>query len=299
MSAIFNKIIAFFLSILAFFGLYKPPVENLNYKVYSNVSYGEKAAEKMDMYIPNSIKEGDELCAFIYVHGGSWQYGDKSEGKDYCSYISKNGIPAVTMNYSLYSEKNKVSAFDMLDEITMCINELKRLTEENGCKLSKIALMGSSAGAHLTSLYAYSRYEECPVPIAFIAEMSGPFDFHEETWEGTSYTGSIADVTSMLAGTKITEDNREDVINSVSPLYFVDKDSVPTLLAYGEKDELVPCRSSKLLLSKLTAAGVTCDAVAFPNSGHSLGADSDCSKEFANRVIDYINTYFNASVEKL
>lgn len=291
MAAIFNKITAFFLAILTFLGLYTPAKTGVK-----TFRYGKTSSQKVDIFYPSGVSEGDDLCLFLYVHGGAWTGGDKSEGKGYCAAVAKEGVLAASMNYTLITEKNKVNAFDMLDEITICIGYMMKFAEKNGYTLSKIALMGYSAGAHLTSLYAYSRADECPLPISFIIEKSGPFDFRDEYWKDSTARDQMTQIIGMLSGEAVTAENREELIRRISPISYVTKDSVPTIMAYGMKDELVLYANSTNLASALQNAGVKYEAVAFPNSGHDVSSDAAELQKLNNFLIEYLNTYFGTDI---
>ncbi|HEY2786539.1 MAG TPA: alpha/beta hydrolase [Fimbriiglobus sp.] len=84
-----------------------------------------------------------------------------------------------------------------------------------------------------------------------------PFDFHEFK-DG--------------AFERITDPERVKAINrAISPVYLVSKDSAPTLLIHGDKDDLVPLQQSELMIAKLKEAGVPCKLVIKKGGGHGWG----------------------------
>ena len=180
----------------------------------------------------------------------------------------------------------------MLDEITACIGAIKEKLEAEGYQTSKIALSGISAGGHLALLYAYSRAEESPIPIAFVFEFVGPTDFCERTLGAKDSAGIL----SFIAGKKIKPEyvNKPKVkklAESLSPVSFVTEKSVPTIYAYGGKDWLVKLCHRDALTQALEKNGVPHVCVDFPNSDHGMSNDPDKLEEFNKAVMSYFDTY--------
>ncbi|MDR1805432.1 MAG: alpha/beta hydrolase, partial [Clostridium sp.] len=141
---------------------------------YSDMSYGEKSAQKMDVYLPEDINERREpYDVMIFLHGGFWCSGDKSSYSGFCATYAAQGYACVTMNYQLLSQyafigtDNGVRCQNMLDDMTAAITAIKNLLESNGRQVDKLALRGYSAGGHLSATYAYTCADISPIPIAF------------------------------------------------------------------------------------------------------------------------------------
>ena len=98
-----EKIVAFFMSIVAFFsnlfGL--GAVELKNYTVYFDCAYGSEERQVMDLYIPKNYTGDAGLMLFI--HGGAWIAGDKeayeSAARDVCNNYGSNGIATVSYTH--------------------------------------------------------------------------------------------------------------------------------------------------------------------------------------------------------
>lgn len=265
------KIISLVISIFIMLGafLYSlTPIFDMRSEILSDVSYGESGDEKMDVYIPKKAKNRRECGAIIYIHGGSWSGGDKAEGDMYCRALASLGYVTATVNYTLYNAENEstLTADVMLDEIDAAIAHLKTILNERGIALSGVATVGYSAGAHLAMLYAYSRADTAPVPVRFTASMVGPADFSEEIWGETGIA-----LAQRLSGIRITDaQSREAAMSAASPVAYITDRSVPTLLAYGGRDELVDSENGASVKEALDSACVRCDYVLFPHSGHGL-----------------------------
>ncbi|MCI1667622.1 MAG: alpha/beta hydrolase, partial [Olsenella sp.] len=71
---------------------------------------------------------------------------------------------------------------------------------------------------------------------------------------------------------------------------WVGPESVPTIMAYGEKDKVAPFLSSVRLDAALTAAGVGHEYFVLPHSGHGL-QDDDLFGQYMEAADRYLDTY--------
>ena len=91
---------------------------------------------------------------------------------------------------------------------------------------------------------------------------------------------------------KLCED--EDIIaalDSVSPATYVTSATVPTIIAHGNADDIVPYSNAVTLDNALTAAGVEHTFITYKNTGHGLDNDSSAASLYEATLIDYANRY--------
>lgn len=55
---------------------------------------------ELDYYPAATDSNGGELL--IYVHGGGFSGGSRAEGRDYCNFLSQNGVACASITYTLY-----------------------------------------------------------------------------------------------------------------------------------------------------------------------------------------------------
>jgi acetyl esterase/lipase len=68
---------------------------------------------------------------------------------------------------------------------------------------------------------------------------------------------------------RITDkDEIRNIKRKISPIYHVTKESAPTLIIHGDKDELVPIQQSELILAKFEELGVPARLVVKEGAGH-------------------------------
>ena len=291
-----ERIVAFFMSIIAFFtGLFGMGGETKSYQ-YRNLSYGSHERQVLDLNIP---KDNDgEIGLVLFIHGGAWITGDKEGYKSGVKAAAETyGFAGASINYRYISED--VDIHDVLDDIDLALRCIKQKGEENGVKINKVLLTGDSAGAHLSLLYAYSRAQNAAIKPAAVVSNSGPSDLTDEKFYINNAMGDeefVSLLFSYASGQKFEYADRNSAkaaLEKVSPLFYVSENSVPTVINHGMKDSIVPYSNAVSLDAKLTQYGVTHVLNSYPNSDHDLGSDEANKKVANDLLIEYCNTYLN------
>ena len=290
----FEKIVGIVLAILTFVSstfLGGTP----KYEVFSNIAYSTASERNvMDIYVPAEAYEKEENGCILFIHGGSWSSGSKDEMLGECVALANEGYIAATMSYTLITDDNTdtYSVMTVLDEISLAIEAIKRFSEEKGLNITKMATSGYSAGAHLSMLYSYSRADESAIPLAFAANKVGPSDFTTEAWGEAGPR-----IAQMLAGTEISnqymqEGKEKELIELVSPVYYINENSIPSLLAYGGKDQTVPIGNAESVKKAFEESGAVYDYILFPFSDHILIFTPLSSLRYNIKLTEYCDKYF-------
>ena len=288
-----EKIVAFFMSIITFFmSLFG--LGSINSYEYRDVEYGTHERQVLDLNIP---KETDgEIGLVLFIHGGAWIAGDKSSYENGVrSAADTYGYAAASINYRYISDT--VSFADILDDIDAALARIKEIGIENGVNINKVLLTGDSAGGHLSLLYAYSRAETTPITPAAVVSNSGPTDLYDNNFYINNALGDaevLAGLFSDGCGKEFTYAERESVkqeLMEASPVYYVNENTVPTVINHGMKDSIVPFSNAQTLDAKLTEYNVTHYFNAYPNSDHDLGADKENKDIASSLLIEYCKTY--------
>ncbi|MFH1509361.1 MAG: alpha/beta hydrolase [bacterium] len=113
--------------------------------IEKDISYGEEKLQKLDIY----PSEKDNSSVVIYVHGGGWAIGDKSNHAKKGEVFSNAGYTFVALNYRLSPEiTHPVHVQDVAKGFKWVYENI----ESYGGDKDKIFLIGHSAGAHLVAL---------------------------------------------------------------------------------------------------------------------------------------------------
>ena len=297
----FNKIIAWFLSILAFFGINLGGNETDAYNKYADIAYGAGKYEVMDIYVPSSAEKRDYNGAFLFLHGGSWTSGDKAdlENSGYLSLLD-DGYILVFMNYTLYNtatDFGKVTAFTLRDEVGTAIAKLKEFSDEKGLNITKLCTSGVSAGGHISLLYTYTQAKSSPIEIVFTANRVAPADFSLENWSSVYGDVFTAGLLSELVGQVVSVEQMkngeaDELIASVSPARLLNSDCVPSIAGYGLQDTVVPTGNASAMKKALEESGIEYTYIEYPNSNHLLQQDADSTAKYDKAVKDYALRYF-------
>lgn len=135
-----------------------PPPRKPLPEVEKDVPYGTHDLQKLDIYRPPGMFEGDTAPTIDMTHGGGWQNdkGDKANDgvitnkRDH--YLAL-GYVVVSGNYRLWTETNGITPADEADDVARKFAFVSTLY---GVDCNKITLMGHSAGGNLVAQVAVS-----------------------------------------------------------------------------------------------------------------------------------------------
>ena len=210
---------------------------------YKTVTYNTDKAVPLAMdYYPAAL-DGKRPCVIV-VHGGSWSSGDSKQLPELNSYLAAEGYNVAAINYRM-APKYQTPA--PVEDIRQVIAYLKNHAEELKIDVTKLVLLGRSAGAQIALLSAYTQKEP---GLRGVVDFYGPADM---VW---GY--SIPSNPLIMDSRKVMENYIGGSYPQVpkkylacSPLEFVDSTSVPTLIIHGNNDVLVAPEHSRRLNKKL------------------------------------------------
>ena len=287
MQATLNFILSIVVTLTSLFGLLGE-----KYEVFKDIRYGEAERDLVNIYVPENAYDRDYNGCILYIHGGSWQGGEKEHMSSHCKRMAMKGYVTATMSYSLCNDDNfgEVTAYTMVDEVGMCIQAIKDFSDEHELNITTVATSVYSAGGHISMLYAYAHADECPLELAFTANRVGPSDLSKEVW------GSYG-LASRLTGVRITDEMIENgeaarLAADISPVTYVTKDSVPSLFCYAGLDPLVIAGNRESLLKVMRESGAVYTYVFYPLSAHGLLLDPWSEVIYYQHLYDYCETYF-------
>lgn len=264
------------------------------YEFLTDLRYGEAERNILDLCIP---KKNAHKGLIFYIHGGGWIAGDKDGYRDSLKHYACEGYVSASLNYR-YANKNDVTGFQILEDITNALTLVKSTASSYGIELDSALLTGPSAGGHLSLLYAYACQESAPIKPTCVVSYSGPTDFTDPSYYDTnavSYNG-LMEIISDVTGESISSTNYKeysDLLLSLSPIYYVNSLTVPTVICHGTSDDIIPYSNAVLLDDALTKASVEHEFVTYKNAGHGLETDSKAQKRADKLFESYIEKYLN------
>ena len=215
----------------------------------------EDVAQTYDLYLPGNIGEIEQAAPFyLFVHGGSWKHGSKAGRAKMFAEMADQGFVVTSMNYVLCNAKRggAHTFAEMLADIDAMVSHLPSLAKAVGISIPRIAIGGSSAGGHLSLLYAYDGANPSvlglglkhTVPVACVFSDCGPSDiaspeFMVAVQDYKMRRGKFTDCYEWLCVLAGGQYGQEDIRVTVerlakhSPITLVNEKCPPTICLYG------------------------------------------------------------------
>lgn len=230
-------------------------------KTELNIAYGTDAKQTIDAYLPAG-RTSSKTKVIIFVHGGGWSGGDKSEMTPYVDTLKKR-LPdwaVFNINYRLATGAPNLFPTQELD-VKAAIEFIYNKRTEYGIS-DKFVLLGASAGGHLSCLNAY-KYTS-PVKIKAVVDFFGPTDLVDMYNNPANFLVPFL-LAGVVGGTPATV---PALYAESNPLNYINAQSPPTIILHGGVDILVSPSQSVLLKNKLTSFGVINQYVFYPTENH-------------------------------
>jgi acetyl esterase/lipase len=126
-------------------------VQTLKDLAYHEGDDADPIKHKLDLYVP---KDAKDYPTVVFVHGGAWVFGDKSQLGIYSSIgksLARQGIAAAVVNYRL---SPKVQHPEHVKDVARAFAWTHQNIAKHGGNAEKLFVCGHSAGGHLTALLA-------------------------------------------------------------------------------------------------------------------------------------------------
>ena len=254
-------------------------------KTSIDVAYASSSPQqKMDVYLPAN-RSTSTTYTVIMVHGGSWSAGDKT---DFDTYIPN--LKPLLGNYAIFNinyrlaNGSSVLLQQQIDDINTAIDFITGKANEYTINTSKMALMGASAGAHLTLLKAFRFNTDGRIKA--VVDLFGPTDM---AWMYNSHpqpTFTQPIIVNVVGGTPTTN---ATAYTNASPINFTTATVPPTIIFHGTVDPIVPISESQKLQTKLQTMGVTNQYVVYTGEGHGWVGNN--LTDTYNKSVNFIKNY--------
>jgi acetyl esterase/lipase len=272
-----------------------PPYLNKLGTVEKNVDYSHADIInlKLDVYYP--LTANWPVPAVIYLHGGAWIQGDKSDAASSpeVSELIKRGFLVASVNYGLAPD---YTILEQEANVKCAVRFLRANASYFGLDASRVGAMGASAGGHLVSLLGTAdKSAGMDSAGGFLDQSSrvrGVVDFYGPADLRALFSNYPTVVLQELLG---TSDAKSAVFDKVSPLTYISADDPPFLILHGDKDNVVPLSQSQTLYQKLLTAGVQATLVEVQNGDHGFspvgGVLSPTRAEITGNVAAFFETH--------
>ena len=286
---------------------------------FKDIPYGPDACQKLDMACGKK-----DVHAIVYIHGGAYFKGNKSQYPSFLAGFSENNLIA-SINYRVITVDNAVRLDDILSDVNQALTKILKLSSENGINVKDFILIGHSAGGHIALLCGFDYFKNDErIKIAACVSLAGPADFSDDigwssmamwgsdlkerlgffSWMGTRLTGNSIELTQPNWTKQKNYAKFKKHIEDISPVTYVSKMKKlpPTLLVHGRRDDQVPYSNAVRLKAALRDASVPHKLITPGVGDHLLGGQVISENEpvlyedqsWVNDAMDWMKAYLSA-----
>ena len=234
--------------------------------VSKDILYGDEPLQDLDIYYPKPLAQAmktnttikQEYPMVVFVHGGSWESGNKEEYAFVGQSLAQAGYVTAVINYRKAPEHVYP---DYVEDTAQAIAWSYKNAKRFHANPERFAVVGHSAGA-FNAVAAIANedflkpYGIKPTDISAVIGIAGPYSYDFRKF--SSVTAFAADATP----------------DEVMPDRQIKGAQPPYLLLTAEKDKVVYATNTIKMTQALKAAGVTVQTSEIKGASHatSIGA---------------------------
>jgi acetyl esterase/lipase len=219
-------------------------------------AYGpEGQSQTLDVYVTADVPRPPKPTV-LFVHGGSWAIGDKSEWAKEATEVARRGWVAASLNYRLTGEAPWPA---QRDDVSAALAYLQANAAVLGIDAARIGVIGDSAGGHLAALLGTARPGQAAVrgvvTLSGVNDMPGLLRQRSSggcTTPGCSLSGLALRVRQELMRCSPAE--CASAYREASPGALVTATS-PATLAFNSEGELIDPRQAWVMDTALRVKG--------------------------------------------
>jgi len=243
--------------------------DDVAYKL--NVVYGNADGRDLtaDVFTPVTTP-GNPRPAIVFLHGGSWMFGDPSQFHYHAGYLaSRYGFFAMSVDYRLSGEAQFPAA---LQDAKCAVRWIRSKAKEYNIDPERIVIAGGSAGGHLSSMMLTTagipEYEgnsgssEYSSHVNLGVLFNGEFDM----WDLVE-KGSLIGAMEQFMGGK--PDEIPGLYSDLSSVHRIHQYAPPVLLLHGMVDKCVSHDQSIAFYNRLNAVGGHAEIALYNDKPHA------------------------------
>lgn len=233
-------------------------------KVTRGVVVGEPAGVpiRVDVYQP---ADSGTYPVLVQIYGGAWQRGAPGDNANFASLMASHGWVVFAIDYR-HAPMFRWPA--QLDDVRQGLVWIRDHAAAFDGDVSRVVLMGRSAGGHLAMMAAYS---DPPIAVRGVVSYYGPADLADAYYHPPRPDPlDIRDVDIKFIGGP--PDAAPSAYADASPVSYASRPQPPTLLVYGGRDNVVERRYGRALRDRLAEGGTKVAYLEIPWAGHGFDA---------------------------
>jgi len=242
-------------------------------QIDKTVPYGtalDGSSLALDVWRAPGAPGGKLRPAIVKVHGGAWIGGSRGDQPEWNKLFNDLGYDVFDVDYRM---PPPVRWLDEIGDVKCAIGFVVANASKYQIDIRRISTMGSSAGANLALLAAYSMGDPRMPPschatdfkIRSAINLYGPMDM--ASFYPTTTPGNREAMAAYIGGSPSEFPDRYKIL---SPVSHINTQTPATITLQGETDRMVPLEQANILAKALTAAGIDHETYVFPWADHSF-----------------------------
>lgn len=253
-------------------------------KKIANLAYVKDGSPRqtLDLYLPDPeaqfsfLDKKKPIPVIVWIHGGSWMYGDKTEDCIPARELSDH-FAVASINYRLTTESPLPA---QINDCKAAVKYLRANAKKYNLDPDRIGVWGTSAGAYLAALMGTTGdvewmegkigEEGYSSRVQAVCDWSGPVNFLSAQGQvgpnsKFKFEGPGSAIYSLM-GTNM----HPMALLSASPINYITPDDPPFLIMHGDKDDAIPLAQAKEFYDALTSKGVRARFKIAHGKGHDI-----------------------------
>ena len=217
---------------------------------------------KLNTYRPLTLGKNSTL---IVIYGGAWRTGSPDDYEQFSSYMAAQNYTVITIDYRHAPEHQFPK---QLEDVETALNYIQVNADDLEVDLSKMAIMGRSAGGHLAALAAYKKSS---IHFKAVVNYYAPVDLADGYYDLP--TPDPIDVQTILSNfVGGSPEEKPELYKKAALTTYVRPDLPPSLLIYARRDHLVMPKFGKYLYDKLRTTDNPAVWLEIPWAEHAFDA---------------------------
>jgi len=245
-----------------------PACDSTNFDTHTDIAYAAHGDALLDLLIPRNATAPVPLV--IWIHGGGWQSGDKSDRAQSQRLVCR-GYALASLDYRL----SGTAIFPaQIHDVKAAIRFLRANAAVYGLDPARFAVFGSSAGGHLAALAGTSAGNavledltsgnaQVSSRVQAVVDWYGPTRLADMDSQllaqgcpaGSASHGAATSPESRLLGCTLSSADCADEARLADPSQYTDSSDPPHLLLHGSDDCTSPAAQSTVLAESLSTSG--------------------------------------------
>jgi len=242
------------------------------------IGEGDGRSLEADVFLPPL--EEKNRPAVLFIHGGGWIEGDRSQLRGYGILLARLGFVCMCNSYRLSNESIWPA---QIQDVNCAIRYLRANATDLGLDPDRIGVSGNSAGGHLSLMAAATNYDQIFEGEGGNNEVSSEIKavcaiYPPTTIRQLEMPNPLENAFLMLMG---KEAKKEDY-DKASPLNYVTEDYPPCMLIHGSTDSVVRLKDSTKFYEKLIEFNRPASLHIFSEEEHAFDGEPDYGRAIAD-----------------